>query len=74
MELLNTLYYHTGEENKEFWDLLNTLKEKGTHHDAEWNGDYLVSSFNYNGYHYLYWENMEYGIPSSIEKYSVSTN
>ena len=74
LKLITTIHYLTGEPNEEFWALLETLRKDGKLINSDWNGDYYVSSYDYQGYRYQYWENMEYGIPSSIEKYSVSTN
>lgn len=73
LELITTIHYLTGKPNEEFWALLETLRKDGKLINSDWNGDYYVSSYDYQGYRYQYWENMEYGIPNSIEKYSVST-
>lgn len=70
MEKINSLYYKTGEENKEYWKLLSELKEKGELIEGNWNGDYFVTVYEMNNFTYYVWENMEYGIQSEIEKYS----
>lgn len=60
------LYYHTGEENKEFWDLLEELRTKGESISGKWSGDYFVTRYKMNGTIFEYWENMDLGIPSEI--------
>ena len=60
------LYYHTGQENKEFWDLLDQLRNKGKCTNAEWKGDFYVSTYVLDGQKYIYEEDMDLGIPYSI--------
>lgn len=55
-----------GTENTEFWELLDILNKKAESKGGEWKGDFLVSRFELDGKTYIYWEDMEYGIPYEI--------
>lgn len=60
------LYFYPGQENKEFWDLLDKLRNEGKSIDGKWAGDFFVSTYELNGQKYIYEEDMELGIPYSI--------
>lgn len=72
--LIETVHYKTGydnpeEANKEYFDLEDTLVEKGKRISGGWEGDFLVSVFEMNNKIYKVIDDMEYGIPYSIEIY-----
>ena len=56
LKLITTIHYSTGKPNEEFWALLETLRKDGKLINSDWNGDYYVSSYDYQGYRYQYWE------------------
>lgn len=60
------LYYYSGQENKEFWDLLEQLRTKAKCISSEWKGDFYVSTYELNGQKYIYEEDFDLGIPHSI--------
>ena len=70
-EKIKSIYYQAGKENKEYWKLLDELKEKGDIIEGNWNGDYFVTVYEMGKYRYYVWENIEYGIQSEIEKYEM---
>lgn len=55
---------------KEFWDLLDKLKSSAIDTKGDWNGNYYYCTTYTmkDGSQYMYMEDMEYGIPYSIEK------
>lgn len=72
--LIETIHYKTGydnpkDENKEYFDLENKLKEEGKSVSSGWEGDFFVSVFEMNNKIYKVINDMEYGIPYSIEIY-----
>ena len=73
-KLIETIHYRPGhdnqeEANKDYFDLEKTLKEKGKRVSGGWEGDFLVAVFEMDGKTYKVSDDMEYGIPYSIEIY-----
>ena len=63
-----SIYYYTGEDNKEYWELLKDIKNECKFISSKWSGDYIVSEYESDDNHvYRIWENMELGIQSEIE-------
>ena len=65
--------YHISHNNdKEKADILKLYLEvmnNGKPINSEWDGDYLVNTYEYNDKIYELWSNMEYGIASEIVEY-----
>ena len=68
---METLYYHIGKENEEYWALLDELRKNGESVSGEWSGDYYKTTYRYNGFVYVVWENMDLGIQSEIDKIPI---
>ena len=65
-------YYisHQDNETKERNIKLYTkIRNNGKFIKSEWNGDYLIATYEYNNKIYELWDNMEYGIMSEIVEY-----
>lgn len=62
-----TLVFLPGRENKEFWDLLETLRTKAKAIDSNWSGDMYKTTYELDGKTYIYKEDMELGIPYTID-------
>lgn len=61
---------HTTEETKRKNIALYTeVRENGKFMSSEWQGDYLVATYEYNDKIYELWDNMEYGIMSAVYEY-----
>ena len=61
------LYF--GSDKDYFWEVLRNIRETGKSISGRWSGDYLVTTYQMpNGELIEDWENMEYGIPHSLEK------
>lgn len=72
--LIETIHYRTGydnpeEANKEYFDLENKLKKEGKRISGGWEGDFWIDVFEMNNKIYKVSDDMEYGIPYSIEIY-----
>lgn len=72
--LIETIHYKTGydnpeEANKEYFDLENTLKEKGKRISGGWEGDFWIDVYEMDNKIYRVSFDWEYGIPYSIEIY-----
>ena len=72
--IIETIYYKPGydnpeEANKDYFELEKTLKEKGKRISGGWEGDFLVSVIEMDNKIYKINDDMEYGIPYSIEIY-----
>ena len=65
-EVDKVLYFYPGKDNAEFWQLLDTLRNKGKSVESEWQGDFYVTEYYLEGVKYIYEEDMEYGIPYKI--------
>lgn len=62
-------YYisHQDEETKKKnGELYLTIRNNGKCIESRWSGDYLVTTYKYNGKTYELWDNMEYGIMSEV--------
>lgn len=68
MEEEKLFFIGTEAEKEYFWNILKHLRCNGKVIDGKWNGDYYVTTYELNGELIDYWENMEYGIPHSLEK------
>lgn len=62
------LFIGTEAEKDYFWNVLKHIRDNGKSIKGEWNGDYYVTTYEIDGELIEYWENMEYGIPHSLEK------
>lgn len=61
---------HQDEETKKkHIELFTTIRNNGKHIKGEWNGDYYVTTYEYNNKTYELWENMEYGVMSEVVEY-----
>lgn len=73
LKLIKTIHYFCGydnpeEKNKEYLELEKEIKEKGKQiHCDCWEGDMLVAKYEMNGKIYKISDDMEYGVPYSIE-------
>lgn len=56
-----------GRDNKEFWNLLETLRKNAEVIESDWNGDCYKTIYKLNGKTYIYNEDMELGIPYTID-------
>lgn len=65
---MKTTFYEIGEENHEYWRLLESLRAEGKSIKSEWSGDYLLQTYELNGKKFIVWENMELGIQHKIEE------
>ena len=63
-------HYHISHMDKETKEkntkLYVEIMNNGKCLKTEWNGDYLVATFNYKDKTYELWDNMEYGIMSEV--------
>ena len=50
-------------------ELYLEVRDNGKCLGSEWNGDYLVATYEYNNMIYELWDNMEYGIMSEVVEY-----
>lgn len=64
---MKTIFYETGKKNEKYWEKLKFIRENGKPISCEWNGDYLVSKYEFDDAFCYVWENMEYGIQHKIE-------
>ena len=63
------LYFCSGSDNEHFWEVLKNVRTNGKSIDGRWSGDYLVTIYEMpDGQKIEYYDNMEYGIPHSLEK------
>lgn len=65
-------YYisHMDEETKKKnTELYLEIHKNGKYIGSEWNGDYLVSRYEYNFKIYELWDNMDLGIISEVVEY-----
>lgn len=62
------LVFISGQDNQEFWDLLDKLRNEAKIIKSEWKGDFYVTEYDLNGTKYIYEEDMDLGIPYSIIK------
>lgn len=73
LKLVRTINYICGydnpeEKNKEYFELEKEIKEKGKLISCDcWEGDMLVAKYEMNGKIYKISDDMEYGVPYSIE-------
>lgn len=59
----------TDKLNEKFWDMLQHITTGGVCIESRWSGDYYVRTYEmFRVGTYEIWENMEYGIPHSIER------
>lgn len=65
---MKRILYIVGEENDEFNQLEQELKEHGETVDSGWRGDFFVITYKLGGKLYEHWTDWEYGIPHSIEE------
>lgn len=65
---MDKLMYQPGKENKEYWELLDKLRSNGKSISSTWAGDYLIQTYEMDGYIYEVWENEELGIQHKIER------
>ena len=60
---------HMDEETKKKnIKLYQEIHDKGTYIKSEWNGDYLITTYEYQNKTWELWENMEYGILSEVRE------
>lgn len=64
---MDKLMYQPGKENKEYWELLDKLRNNGKSISSTWAGDYLIQTYEMDGNIYWVWENEELGIQHKIE-------
>ena len=65
---MDKLMYRPGGENKEYWELLDKLRNNGKSISSTWAGDYLIQTYEMDGDIYEVWENEELGIQHKIER------
>lgn len=65
---MDKLMYLPGRENKEYWELLDKLRNNGKSISSTWAGDYLIQTYEMDGDIYEVWENEELGIQYKIER------
>lgn len=65
---MDKLMYQPGKENKEYWELLDKLRNNGKSISSTWAGDYLIQTYEMDGDIYEVWENEELGIQYKIER------
>ena len=63
----NIIYYIPVDENKEYWNIFDTIKKSGKCINTRWDGDYLVQEFKMINKKYSIYENEELGIQSKIK-------
>ena len=69
MKKVETLYYKTGEDNEEYWALLDDLRRNAKHLGVVWESAYAEITYEKDGYIYVVTEDMDYGVQYSIEKF-----
>ena len=66
---------HQDEETKKkHIELYTTIRNNGKFIKSEWNGDYLVSTYEHNNTTYELCDNMEYGIMSEVVELKENQN
>ena len=62
--------YAKKEEKEKNIKLLVEVRDNGKALKGEWNGDYWVSTIEYNNKIYEIWYNEEYGIMSEVDEFT----
>lgn len=76
---MKTIYYPAGngykkQEKEKFYELLRAIKKEAIEAKGHWEGAYLVITYlQPDGTIYKYTEDMDYGIPYSIEQEAAQT-